>query len=169
MSGQVSALNDAIENAGYWNNSILGKTVYLGGQTFYVDAKGNILTQQDQVKIQWNNLTDTQKQTVAGLYSQDLYRTNPFAETTKQIAVAGQKGGIIGELATSPLTGITIPIAKAASGQHVTAQDVEGAVCDCCRGCFDGRRRGCSCKWIRERRKGNSQFSCNRYGNPGDG
>jgi hypothetical protein len=128
MSGQVSALNDAIENAGYWNNSLLGKTVYLGGQTFYVNAKGNILTQQDQVKIQWNNLTDTQKQTVAGLYSQDLYRTNPFSETTKQIAVAGQKGGIIGELATSPLTGITIPIAKAASGQHVTAQDVEGAV-----------------------------------------
>ena len=127
MSGQVSALNDAIENAGYWNNTLLGKTVYLGGQTFYVDAKGNILTQQDQVKIQWNNLTDTQKQTVAGLYSQDLYRTNPFAETTKQIAVAGQKGGIIGELATSPLTGITIPIAKAVSGQHVTAQDVEGA------------------------------------------
>ena len=128
MSGQISALNDAIENAGYWNNTLLGKTVYLGGQTFYVDAKGNILTQQDQVKIQWNNLTDTQKQTVAGLYSQDLYRTNPFSETTKQIAVAGQKGGIIGELATSPLTGITIPIAKAASGQHVTAQDIEGAV-----------------------------------------
>jgi len=56
MSGQVSALNDAIENAGYWNNTLLGKTVYLGGQTFYVDAKGNILTPQDQVKIQWNNL-----------------------------------------------------------------------------------------------------------------
>ena len=105
MSGQVSALNDAIENAGYWNNSILGKTVYLGGQTFYVDAKGNVLTQQDQVKIEWNSLTDTQKQSVAGLYSQDLYRTNPFAETTKQIAVAGQKGGIVGELATQPSHG----------------------------------------------------------------
>ena len=71
----ISALNDAIENAGYWNNAILGKTVYLGGQTFYVDAKGNVLTQQDQVKIEWNNLTDAQKQDVAGLYSQDLYRT----------------------------------------------------------------------------------------------
>ena len=127
MSGQVSALNDAIENAGYWNNSLLGKTVYLGGQTFYVNAKGNVLTQQDQVKIEWDNLTDAQKQSVAGLYSQDLYRTNPFAETTKQIAVAGQKGGIIGQIATSPLTGITVPIAKAVSGQHVTAQDVEGA------------------------------------------
>ena len=128
MSGQVSGLNDAIENAGYWNNAILGKTVYLGGQTFYVDAKGNVLTQQDQVKIEWNNLTDAQKQDVAGLYSQDLDRTNPFAETTKQIAVAGQKGGIIGQIATSPLTGITVPIAKATSGQKVSAQDIEGAV-----------------------------------------
>jgi len=64
---------------------------------------------------------------VAGLYSQDLYRTNPFAETTKQIAVAGQKGGISENWRPSPLTGITIPIAKATSGQHVTAQDVEGA------------------------------------------
>lgn len=128
VSGQVSALNDAIENAGLWDNSILGKRVFLGGQTFYTDSKGNVLTLQDQVNIEWNALTDNQKNQVAGLYSQDLYRTNPFAETQKQIAVAGQKAGIVGQLATAPLTGITIPIAKAVSNQHVTAQDVEGAI-----------------------------------------
>jgi len=127
MSGQISALNDAIDNAGLWNNSLLGKRVIIGGTVMYADAKGNLLTQQDQVKIQWNNLTADQKNQVAGLYSQDLYRTNPFSETTKQIAEAGQKGGIVGQMAVAPLTGITIPIAKAASGQKVTASDYENA------------------------------------------
>ena len=127
MSGQISALNDAIDNAGLWNNSLLGKRVIIGGTVMYADAKGNLLTQQDQVKIQWNNLTADQKNQVAGLYSQDLYRTNPFSETTKQIAEAGQKGGIVGQMAVAPLTGITIPIAKAASHQKLTASDYENA------------------------------------------
>ena len=127
MSGQISALNDAIDNAGLWNNSLLGKRVIVGGTVMYADAKGNLLTQQDQVKIQWNNLTADQKNQVAGLYSQDLYRTNPFSETTKQIAEAGQKGGIVGQMAVAPLTGITIPIAKAASHQKLTASDYENA------------------------------------------
>ena len=128
MSGQVSALNDAIENAGFWNNALLGKRVLVSGTVMYADAKGNLLTQQDQVKIEWNNLTADQKNQVAGLYSQDLYRTNPFSETTRQIAEAGQQGGIVGQMAVAPLTGITIPIAKATSKQKVTAQDIEGAV-----------------------------------------
>jgi len=108
MSGQISALNDAIENAGYWNNALLGKTVYLGGQTFYVECKGNVLTQQDQVKIQWNNLTDDQKQSVAGLYSQDLLPDQSFCGNEQTNCRGRPEGGIIGELATSPLTGITI-------------------------------------------------------------
>ena len=128
QSGQVSALNDAIENAGLWNNKLLGKTVYLGGTLFYVDKKGNILTQQQQVQIQWNALTDDQKNQVAGQYSQDLYRTNPFAETTKQLAVAGSKGGLVGQLATGPLTGITMPIAKSVTGQKVTPLEIAGGV-----------------------------------------
>ena len=99
MSGQISALNDAIENAGLWNNSLLGKRVIVSGTVMYADAKGNLLTQQDQVKIEWNNLTADQKNQVAGLYSQDLYRTNPFSETTRQIAEAGQQGGIVGQMA----------------------------------------------------------------------
>ena len=128
MSGQVSALNDAIDNAGLWDNSLLGKRVIIGGTLMYADAKGNILTQQDQVKIEWNNLTADQKNQVAGLYSQDLYRTNPFSETTKQIAEAGQQGGLVGQMAVAPITGITIPIAKAASHQKLTASDYENAV-----------------------------------------
>jgi hypothetical protein len=128
MSGQVSALNDAIDNAGLWDNSLLGKRVIIGGTLMYADARGNLLTQQDQVKIEWNNLTADQKNQVAGLYSQDLYRTNPFSETTKQIAVAGQQGGLVGQMAVAPITGITIPIAKVASHQKLTASDYENAV-----------------------------------------
>jgi hypothetical protein len=126
--GNVSALNYAIENAGLWNNKLLGKTVYLGGTLFYVDSKGNVLTQQQQVAIEWNALTPAQQQQVAGSYSQDLYRTNPFAETTKQIAEAGAQGGIIGQLATAPLTGIALPIAKATTGQKVTPMEIVGGV-----------------------------------------
>ena len=128
MSGQVSALNDAIDNAGLWDNSLLGKRVIIGGTLMYADAKGNLLTQQDQVKIEWNNLTADQKNQVAGLYAQDLYRSNPFSETTKQIAEAGQQGGLVGQMAVAPITGITIPIAKAASQQKLTASDYENAV-----------------------------------------
>ena len=43
MSGQVSALNDAIDNAGLWDNSLLGKRVIIGGTLMYADAKGNHL------------------------------------------------------------------------------------------------------------------------------
>jgi hypothetical protein len=124
----VSALNDAIDNAGLWDNSLLGKRVIIGGTLMYADTKGNLLTQQDQVKIEWNNLTADQKNQVAGLYSQDLYRTNPFSETTKQLAVAGQQGGLVGQMAVAPITGITIPIAKVASHQKLTASDYENAV-----------------------------------------
>jgi hypothetical protein len=93
------------------------------------DAKTKqVLTQQDQVNRVWSTLTPDQQATVAGAYSQDLYRTNPFAETTKNIAVTGQQGGILGQMTVAPLTGITLPIAKATSGQKVSAQDIEGAV-----------------------------------------
>ena len=94
----------------------------------YADAKGNVLTQQDRVKIEWNNLT-AHTTTAGGRQStlMDLYRTNPFSETTEQIAEAGQQGRIVGQMAVAPLTGITIPIAKAASHQKVTASNYENA------------------------------------------
>jgi len=41
---------------------------------------------------------------------------NPFSETIKNIAVAGQEGGILGQMAVAPLTGIALPIAKPLQG-----------------------------------------------------
>jgi hypothetical protein len=126
--GNVDALNTAIEDAGFWNNSALNAKRDLQTGLLYDAKTKQVLTQQDQVNRVWNTLTPEQQASVAASYSQDLYRTNPFAEITKNIAVAGEKGGLIGQMAVAPLTGITLPIAKATSGQKVTAPDIEGAV-----------------------------------------
>jgi len=126
--GNVDALNRAIEDAGYWDNAKLGKRALLGGKLVYTDAKGHILTTQDQVRIIWNSLTADQQTEVAGNYSTDLYRSNPFSETVMQIEEAGQKAGIVGEMAIAPITGILNPIAKATSHQHVTTSDIVNAV-----------------------------------------
>ena len=126
--GNVDALNTAIEDAGLWNNSALNAKRDLQTGLLYDAKTKQVLTQQDQVNRVWNTLTPEQQASVAASYSQDLYRTNPFAETTKNIAVSGEKGGLIGQMAVAPLTGITLPIAKATSGQKVTAPDIESAV-----------------------------------------
>ena len=126
--GNVDALNTAIEDAGLWNNSALNAKRDLQTGLLYDAKTKQVLTQQDQVNLVWKTLTPDQQATVAAAYSQDLYRTNPFAETTKNIAIAGEQGGILGQMAVAPLTGITLPIAKVTSGQKVSAQDIEGAV-----------------------------------------
>jgi len=93
-----------------------------------VDAKGKVLTQQDQVKIEWNNLSSDQQAKVAGLYSQDLYRTNPFAETTKQIAISAQQGGMIGPNGFQSVTGRGRTGGQSGHRTKVSAAEIAGGV-----------------------------------------
>ena len=111
----MSAVLDAIKNAGYYKSELVGT---LKGQ----------LEQQMSTKAQWDALTPDQKAEVATLYNQDLYKGNLFAEITKQEQDTVAKLPKVAQIATSMVLGIQSPIAKATTDQPVSAEEIRGAI-----------------------------------------
>lgn len=123
LSGEVSAITDAISNAGFYDPQKMNATLKQVGMTAdtqWVDNdSGMMLTPKDIAQRQWDSLTEAQKQQVAGLYSDDPYKGNYFAEQTKVLQKVTQEGGLPMQLVTAPFLPIMSPIAKATTGQKV--------------------------------------------------
>jgi hypothetical protein len=120
VSGQLSALTDAISKAGYYDTHLLGRPKTLpDGTILWVDKKGNALTDQDIARVQWDSLSEAQKAQISGYFSEDLYKGNYFAEYTKQMREVASEGGLYGSMMYAPILGVTVPLAKATTGQPV--------------------------------------------------
>ena len=119
VSGELSALLDAVQSAGYYKSGL--NNTYIDVRTgVWMSSGGKVLTDKDIATLQWNNLTSAQQQQVASLYAQDLYKGNYLAEATKIMTEVSQQAGIVGQIVYSPLIATLQPIAKTTTGQKTT-------------------------------------------------
>lgn len=126
-SGAVTALIDAISNAGYYTPGL--EDSYIDVRTgVWFDSAGNILDDVGMAKLQWDHLTSAQKDQVAGLLASDPYKGNYMAEVTKIMGHTAEEAGIVGQLAYAPILPILQPIAKATTGQQVSGMEIAQGV-----------------------------------------
>jgi hypothetical protein len=83
-----------------------------------------VVSAKEGNRLIWDSLTNDEKKTVANYYAGDLYKTSSFGEYIQLMKGAGQSGGVVTDIALSPITqGILSPAAKASSGQPVTTME----------------------------------------------
>lgn len=100
--------------------------INVGGYTsiIYRDESGNPITSEAG---RWSTLTPDQKALVAQIWVEDPYKKNYFTAVTREMQIAAEEGGLVGQMAFAPITGITGPIAKKVTGQKVTPIEWVGA------------------------------------------
>jgi hypothetical protein len=88
----------------------------------YIDENGKVLTDEEKTKMLWDGLNKEQKDKVAEVYLNDLYKTNDFAELIHQMEKAGSESFVY-SLVTAPVVLIASPIAKTVTKQPVSGEE----------------------------------------------
>ncbi len=122
----VQAVVNAIEDAGYYDNTKLNASLKLVGMSgpYWVDnTTGKLLTNQDIAQRIWDTLTPQEKNRVIDTYGADVYKGNYFSEYIKEMSQVASEAGIVGQLVYGPILAMATPIAKVAVNQPVSATE----------------------------------------------